>query len=92
MQNNGIELSVAVAVLKGIERGAGGIDEIFKAIGGVVEAQIGKLSSSPEGRWWWMWTHRMQAGDGEAEQPVALSMPVGIDVVDEITCGDGVGL
>ena len=44
MENNGIDLAVVVAVLEGIERRAVAIDEVFKAIGGVVEAEIGELS------------------------------------------------
>ena len=37
-------MAVVVAVLEEIERSAGGIDEVFKTVGGVVEPQIGELS------------------------------------------------
>ena len=44
LQNNGIKFAVSVAVLEGIKKRAGAINEILKAIGGVVEAEIGELS------------------------------------------------
>ena len=45
LQNNGIDFSIAAAVLKGVEGRAVGIEILLKAIGVVIETQLGELVS-----------------------------------------------